>query len=116
MEVYDNFLTNYSDSNYITSRAILAPTNYDVDKINEFCTEKLPGFVVIKNSADFMKDDKSQKTKKFHVSTDVLNKFSEGGLPHHKLVLKIGMPLILLRNVNSSIKDLFVSNSSLYVL
>ena len=90
----DNFV------NYIKDRAILTSKNEDVDAINER---------VIKNfnkderthvflSADSVEDRDSVHLN--HYPVEFLNILTPSGTPPHRLVLKVGVPIILLRNLS----------------
>ncbi|XP_076931075.1 uncharacterized protein LOC143596098, partial [Bidens hawaiensis] len=69
--VYPDILQNYENQHYFQDRAILAPTNEIVDEINDTL-----------------------------YSPELLNGLRISGLPNHKLVLKVGVLVMLLRNLN----------------
>ncbi|CAN7043183.1 unnamed protein product [Brassica rapa subsp. trilocularis] len=80
--------------------AILCPTNEDVNMINQHMLDKLPGeekFYLSSDSIDssdrFSKNDQA-------LTPDFLNKIKASGLPNHSLRLKIGCPVMLLRNID----------------
>ncbi|XP_050878544.1 uncharacterized protein LOC127082353 [Lathyrus oleraceus] len=82
-ETYPNFLNNYKNPEFLQSRAILAGTIETVDIINQYALGFIPG-----NEA-------------FDVLTpEFLNKLTTSGLPNHKIKLKIGTPIMLLRNID----------------
>ncbi|XP_022031323.1 uncharacterized protein LOC110932284 [Helianthus annuus] len=87
------------DSNYFQQRAILAPTNEVVDSINTELLNSMAGEEKIYLSSDSLSEFE-QKTDLNMVlfPPDVLNKLHLSGLPNHKLVLKVGAPVMLLRN------------------
>lgn len=96
--IYPDIETNTGDSNWLEGRAILAPTNRMVDKINEEITTKLPGEATVLLSSDAL--DNPEDAFRFNI--EYLNTLSPMGLPQHRLALKPGMVLMLLRNINPS--------------
>lgn len=66
-------------------RAILAPLNKDVEKINDDIVAKLPGEYKIYSSHDSMKD---QPEGAVEFTTEFLNSVNISVLPPHKLKLK----------------------------
>ncbi|XP_076932181.1 uncharacterized protein LOC143597605 [Bidens hawaiensis] len=69
--VYPDILLNYENQHYFQDKTILAPTNEIVDEINDTL-----------------------------YSPELLNGLRISGLPNHKLVLKVGVPCMLLKNLN----------------
>ena len=94
--VYPNILHNVSDRNWLAERAILSPLNNAVDEINELCLNEIPGNLIVCNSADttIQLDDATR------FPTEYLNSISVNGIPPHRLLFKIGAPIMLLRNIN----------------
>ncbi|CAI0387108.1 unnamed protein product [Linum tenue] len=56
-EIYDSFTETYKDTKYLTSRAIVTPTNAKVSEINEFMLQQVPGPVRSYYSSDSMQRD-----------------------------------------------------------
>ena len=96
-EIWPRLEQNYMDVGYLEGRAILAPTNKKVDEINGLLSRKLPGQQIVLCSADMLTDEEDP----FRFSVEYLNTLEPSGLPGHRLLLKPGMPLMLLRNLNS---------------
>ena len=94
--VYPNLKQNLKKPGWMDGRAILAPTNKQVDAINNLITEAFPGSPSVLTSSDelFNPEDLSR------FNTEYLNSLNPSGLPMHRLFLKNGMPLMLLRNLN----------------
>ena len=94
--VYPNLENNIFSPGWMDGRAILAPTNKQVDSINNQITDGFPGQPNILTSSDELinPDDLSR----FNI--EYLNSLNPSGLPTHRLFLKCGMPLMLLRNLN----------------
>jgi ATP-dependent DNA helicase PIF1 len=81
----------------MTERAILAPKNEDVGKLNEEILSRIPGESCTLYSSDTLQDD--GQTAQFPV--EFLNSLTPSGLPPHKLILKKGAIVILLRNLDN---------------
>ncbi|XP_052622627.1 uncharacterized protein LOC111883205 [Lactuca sativa] len=100
--VYPSILENYTNINYFQERAILAPKNEVVQEINDRLLKKFP-----RDEVEFLSSGSICESEFVHdqfdanlYSPDVLNGLKVSGLPNHKLVLKIGVPVMLLRNVD----------------
>ena len=96
--IYPNIDINGGNSNWLEGRAILAPTNRMVDKINQEIINKLPGEPIVLLSSD----DLDNPEDAFRFNTEYLNTLSPMGLPEHRLYLKTGIILMLLGNLNPS--------------
>ncbi|KAL4603641.1 hypothetical protein ACB092_10G139100, partial [Castanea dentata] len=83
---YPGLENKYTDPSYLQDRAILAPTNEVVEELNDYIVSSLNGEV------------------HENLSSDSICKASSNipGLPNHKLTLKIGLPVMLLRNLNQN--------------
>ena len=79
-------------------RAILIPKNKHVNEINKVMATCFPGDEIHIKSAD----DLVKEYEGVGVPNEYLNTLNPPGLPPHLLILKKGMPLILLRNFNPS--------------
>ena len=66
------------------------------DKINSLATNLMPGDAVIITSYDKLIEDSQQA----QYPTEFLNTLNISGLPPHILYLKVGLPIILIRNIN----------------
>ncbi|XP_076920473.1 uncharacterized protein LOC143581605 [Bidens hawaiensis] len=93
---------NYENQHYFQDRAILAPTNEIVDEINDSLLKFFPGDEVEYLSSDIIcKSEYINDTADTALySPELLNGLRISGLPNHKLVLKVGVPIMLLRNLN----------------
>ena len=101
--VYVNLVSRYSDPSYLRERAILTPTNDMAEKINDHVLSLLPlddreylSFDSVGNSSDGVRNIDAF----YHV--ECLNKIKINNFPWHRLVLKVGVPIMLLRNLNQS--------------
>ncbi|XP_021985085.1 uncharacterized protein LOC110880993 [Helianthus annuus] len=100
--VYPSLLQLYKDKDYFAERAILAPTNEVVQEINERLLASFPGDEVEYLSSDSICQTDQAKNEA-HVklySPDILNGLKISGLPNHRLVLKVGVPVMLLRIID----------------
>jgi len=99
--IYPSILTNTHDPTFFELRAILTPKNGIVDEINEYVMSLIPGEEKTYLSSDSPIADSTLGTKPDEVHTpEFLNTINSSGLPNHKLTLKIGVPLMLLRNMD----------------
>ncbi|XP_074283444.1 uncharacterized protein LOC141607992 [Silene latifolia] len=100
-EMYPGFKQMYGDEGYLRERAILTPLNETADYINSYMTELLPGDEVTYRSCDEICSSSTECEEHFtSYPTEYLNSLVLQGLPRHELKLKIGMPVILLRNIS----------------
>ncbi|XP_035840386.1 uncharacterized protein LOC118487551 [Helianthus annuus] len=99
--VYPSILENCNDRNYFSTRAILAPKNEVVHEINDRLLALFPGEEKEYLSSDSLcpTEDGNADQQKIY-SPDVLNGLKVSGLPNHRLVLKVGVPVMLLRNID----------------
>ena len=91
-EIYPNITTTASVPNDV---AILAPLNTTVDILNNKIIDLLPGTAISYISVDTPLDE-TDLTK---FPTEFLNKQESGSLPPHHLRLKIGCPVVVIRNI-----------------
>ena len=96
-KVFPNIEDGYSDKHFVARRAILTPKNDGVDKINELIMSKFPGQGKTYLSADTVGEDDQQDA----YPTEFLNTVTLSGMPPHEMTLKIGAPVILLRNLRA---------------
>ena len=83
---------------YFLERAILAPRNVDVQDTNDKILQKMPGHEIVYHSADSF-DDEGEGTPD-DVPQEVLQSIEPPSLPLSTLKMKIGCPLMLLRNLD----------------
>jgi hypothetical protein len=94
--VFPNLKVNHLKSGWMDGRAILAPTNLKVNALNDMITDSFPGVPVVLTSSDEVVNQDDQR----RYNIEYLNTLSPTGLPNHRLFLKVGMPLMLMRNLN----------------
>ncbi|XP_071727910.1 uncharacterized protein [Rutidosis leptorrhynchoides] len=101
--IYPEYLLNLANLHYYQQRAILAPTHEVVDIINDRMMHCMEG-----EERSYLSSDSkcaSQRDTDFNselYNTDFLNSIEVGGLPKHNLRLKVGVPVMLLRNVDQA--------------
>ena len=95
-KVFPNIRQNHQKPNWMNGRAILAPTNKKVDSINNLISEYFPGQPIVLTSSDEISNPQDLQ----RYNTEFLNTLTPSGMPVHRLFLKKGMPLMLLRNLN----------------
>ncbi|OWZ03953.1 LOW QUALITY PROTEIN: Helitron helicase [Phytophthora megakarya] len=96
--VYDGLGERYLEDGYFADRAILTPLNVDVLKLNDRAIDSIPGETRKYVSVDTIEDAQGSDTSTF--PEEFLNSLRISGMPPHKLNLKVGAPIILLRNIN----------------
>ncbi|RCV38049.1 hypothetical protein SETIT_8G110800v2 [Setaria italica] len=100
---YPSLETSYSDPTYLRERAIITPKNGTIDEINSRVLSLIPGHEKV-----YLSSDTLVESSKEHGNLDLLypvkflNSLQFKGIPPHKLVVKIGSPVMLLRNLNQS--------------
>ena len=101
--VYLNLVENSGNIDYMVGRAILTPKNINVDVISDIIMNRLPGEFKIYPSADLADLIENNNTQQSQVySPEFLRSLKIPDLSPDKLKLKIGVPIILLRNLNPS--------------
>ncbi|CAH9109240.1 unnamed protein product, partial [Cuscuta europaea] len=100
---YPDILENGTNPSYLTSRAILAPTIEDVDMINNYMLSLNTSEEKIYLSSDLASsfDSEIKLLDEIH-SLEILNGIRCSGVPAHEIRLKVGVPVMLMRNINFS--------------
>ncbi|KAI3515541.1 hypothetical protein L1887_14440 [Cichorium endivia] len=93
--VFPSLQSNGYDSDFIISRAILSTKNKSVDDINDKLIERFSGDQMVYYSFDEAEDDTNNL-----YPVEFLNSLIVSGLPPHYLRLKVGCPIMLLRNID----------------
>lgn len=100
---YINLLEYLNSNEYFNDRAILVPTIEMVNCINEHMCSMLPGETYeFLNCDSICKSSEDSDTFDNLYTTKFLNTISCSGMPPHKLTLKVGAPIMLLRNIDQS--------------
>ena len=88
------------DDQYYLDRTLLSCTNDDVDNNNAMILARFPGVEKVLLSADSVESEEADFQP---YPIEYLNSLKAGGLPLAKLALKVGCPVMLLRNLDPSI-------------
>ncbi|XP_024989182.1 ATP-dependent DNA helicase PIF6-like [Cynara cardunculus var. scolymus] len=99
--VYPSILENINNSTYFQERAILAPKNEVVQEVND-CLLSLFSGEAKEYLSSYMLCESEHLHDEFDktlYSPDVLNGLKLSGIPNHKILLKVGVPIMLLRNI-----------------
>ncbi|XP_016199089.1 uncharacterized protein LOC107640051 [Arachis ipaensis] len=101
--VYSDILLHSSSVDYFKGRSILAPTLDVVTEVNNHVMSLIPGNERVYLSSDtLINEDGHLESELYTMSTESLNALNCSGIPQHRLVLKIGVPVMLLRNIDQS--------------
>ena len=87
--VFPGLSTKFRDTAWVGKRAIMSPTNREVEEINDFVIKLIPGEQVDFKSIDDTEEGNSDYTPEF------LNTIEMSGIPPHLLKLKKGAMVIL---------------------
>jgi ATP-dependent DNA helicase PIF1 len=99
--VYLEITENYNDPTYLQQRAALTPTNEIADLINEHVVDLIPGTHKKYLSCDWIASQSNAGgTLDLLYPVEFLNSINSNNFPQHKQLLKEGVPIILLRNLN----------------
>lgn len=102
-EIYSNFQDNLHNRQYFRDRAVVAPTNHTVDELNMAMLNKMEGDERSYLSFDSVcRVNTDTNDEELLYPSEFLNSLDFNGLPPHDLRLKVGAPVILLRNLNQS--------------
>ncbi|KAK2401732.1 ATP-dependent DNA helicase PIF1 [Trifolium repens] len=99
--VYPKILFNFQNPNLFQNQAILCPTLEVVEKVNDFVFSLFPG-----ESKEYLSVDKPFKFDEEHqlqgdwFKPQLLNDIKSSAIPNHRLTLKVGFPIMLLRNLD----------------
>jgi ATP-dependent DNA helicase PIF1 len=89
------------EKDFFQDRAILTPKNVSVDEINDYMLDLIPGEEKIYLSCDSPLTKPSMMNRPDDIHTpEFLNTINESGLPRHKIRLKVGVPVMLMRNLD----------------
>lgn len=95
---YPNLLLSLNDPSFFKNRAILAPKNSIFDAINEYVLDLIPGEEKTYLSCDSPCNDTPNVEGPDDVHTpEFLNTITTSDFPSHKLRLKVGALVMLLR-------------------
>jgi ATP-dependent DNA helicase PIF1 len=94
--VFSDIEHQYKNQKWLCERAILCPRNVEVDHFNLEIQNLIP-----ENEVKYYSIDKVlEEEKVVEYPVEFLNSIELSGLPSHELKLKVGTPLMLLRNLD----------------
>ncbi|KAI5389865.1 hypothetical protein KIW84_075246 [Lathyrus oleraceus] len=93
--IFPNLELHGWDAPYMVQRAILTPTNDDVQKLNDMIIDQFPG-----EEHNLLSFDEVEGYNHNLYQQEFLNSIAQGSLPPHILKIKKGAPLMLLRNLD----------------
>ncbi|KAK9725314.1 hypothetical protein RND81_05G136000 [Saponaria officinalis] len=100
---YPNLESRYKEASYLRDMCILAPRNETVDEINAHIMENLPEQSrTYKSSDSICRSSGSVNDQDILYPVEFLNSLKFNGIPDHELKLKVGTPIMLLRNINQT--------------
>lgn len=94
--VFPNIERNFKNEQWLSERALLAAKNIDVNSINSVILNKISETAATYKSIDTVMRDEDA----VNYPVEFLNSLDVPGFPPHLLKLKIGVPIILLRNID----------------
>ncbi|XP_035232337.1 ATP-dependent DNA helicase PIF1-like [Stegodyphus dumicola] len=92
---------NEFDLQDLASKAILCPKNEEALKLNEEILSTFPGQVFTHYSADSVICDDEEEQETYQL--DFIHSLTPSGMPPHRLNLKVGVIVMLLRNLHPSV-------------
>jgi ATP-dependent DNA helicase PIF1 len=102
-DIYNDFVSNYASVTYLATRSVVCPTNVVVEDTNNLMVAKVPGSTreylscdSIANAVERPFDYESLYPPEF------LNSIAINNFLQHRLLLKTGVPIVLLRNINQA--------------
>ncbi|XP_043228033.1 uncharacterized protein LOC122384558 [Amphibalanus amphitrite] len=99
--IFPNMDENYVDQEWLHERTILAPLNAIVDSANTAALALLPGETMTYYSVDTLTEIDNEAEVGPIVPPEVLNAIDVSGMPSHRLQVKVGAPVVLMRNLNA---------------
>ncbi|XP_048496337.2 uncharacterized protein LOC104883518 [Beta vulgaris subsp. vulgaris] len=99
---YPNLHDHIWEAKYFQERAILAPTNEIVEIVNDHVLSTIHGEEKVYLSSDAISKEEGNFGVHEIYSTEFLNTIRCSGLPNHSIRLKIGAPVMLLRNIDQT--------------
>ncbi|KIH46287.1 hypothetical protein ANCDUO_23662 [Ancylostoma duodenale] len=94
VKVFPDIGNNFGNHQWLCDRALLAPMNDSVNKINTEIQNQLAG------PASAFIDTVVDNEQAVCYPTEFLNSLEPSSMPPHGLILRVALPLMLLRNIN----------------
>lgn len=99
--LYDQFnsVVNSGDwgtiSNYFAHRCLITPLNDTVEEVNQMMNERIGGDFMLSTSMDFVEQEEGEP-----LPEEFLNSIDLPGFSRHRLVIRRGVPMMIIRNLN----------------
>ena len=102
--IYPGITAPHHPDLYFSERTILSGLNSDVESLNEAILERFPGDIHTFHSADFISNSEQtgEGDPMLNYPVEYLNKINCSGMPLAKLELKVGCPVIILKNLDAA--------------
>ena len=97
-DIVSSVFNNVTDPKSLSNTVILTPTNEESLSLNNEVLKKLPGVCKVYLSSDKAICDNEEESNNYQV--EFLNSITPSGMPPHKLILKCGAIIMLLRNLD----------------
>jgi hypothetical protein len=100
--IYPGISTPNLPTQYFSERTVLSTLNADVDSLNKYVLSKFPGQIKEFHSADFIptSEQSGGDDPMLNYPVEYLNEINCSGLPLAKLELKVGCPVMILKNLD----------------
>ncbi|KEH31386.1 PIF1-like helicase [Medicago truncatula] len=99
--VYPDLNDNLGDQLFFQERGILAPTLDSIEHVNEFMMSLIPGEEKEYLSSDsIFRSGENSDVQSEWFTPKFLNGIKSSGIPNHRLKLKVGCPVMLMRNID----------------
>ena len=102
--IYPGISTPGHSDSYYSERTILSSLNADVDSLNKTVLERFPGASHTFHSIDFIptSDQNGEDDPLLNYPVEYLNDINCSGMPPADLELKVGCPVMILKNLDAS--------------
>ena len=101
--VYPDLNDNLGDPLFFQERGILAPTLDSVEHVNEYMMSLIPGEEKEYLSSDSVcRSGENSDVQSEWFTTEFLNGTKSSRIPNHRLKLRVGCPVMLMRNIDQA--------------
>lgn len=101
--VYPKILENIITEHFFKERAIRAPTLEAVEEVNQFILSLIEAKEKEYLSSDTLcHSNEDSEIHRERITSEFLNEIICSGVPNHRLKLKVGVPIFLLRNIDQA--------------
>ncbi|KEH27743.1 PIF1-like helicase [Medicago truncatula] len=101
--VYPDLNDNLGDPLFFQERGILAPTLNSVEHVNEYMMSLIPGEEKEYLSSDSVcRSGENSDVQSEWFTTEFRNGIKSSGIPNHRLKLRVGCPVMLMRNIDQA--------------